>query len=732
MGLLKNRLVLGNRLRLVQQVYSNDCGIACLKMIADFYGQSKPLSQLRVLADLDQEGMSIYDLNLLAAELGFEGLPVEMNIQELYEHQNDLTFPAILHWQENHFVVLESIKSGSFTILDPALGKLSLTADEFSNHWLNETGKGRMLLLTKSLSFSKQNNTSVQSGSSLVQILQDVKRHLMPHKGMIFRAVWSMLFILLMQLLLPFIMQSFIDTGIESQNFSAAIIIMSAFIVFSSSTLILQWFQNWMLLFIGSRLRVGLLYDFINGIARLPGRFFDKNFPADLMQRFGDHIRIEAFVRDLSLRGVLVVISLLGFGVILSFYNLWLMLIFLLFSSLSTWLIIAYLPKRKMLDNQSFNLASEEQELLWEYVSHVDTVRMNRYTHKLRLNWLKYQEDHLKLDKAQLKLSMVQEGGASFINLLRDTIISLFAAYLVIQGEMSLGSLIAIQFIVAQLNVSFQHVPALISSAQDAFLSAERIENVKVFESSSDGDQSINAFNSLEVKDLSFLYKPGNNWELKGIDFSIGKDAFVAIAGVSGCGKTTLLKLLAKKYEGYNGSILLNDKNELKSIAKDSFWELTAYAQADDPVFSTSILENILMGRSLDTAWLKTCLELVEMLEFVEDLPNHVQTKLGEQGINLSLGQQQRILLARLIYTKPSLVFVDEIPNALSEAQTLRIIKKIRLALPGLTMVMCTHSKNLVYYADKVLHMHGGEVVDQGKGPELERRSLSFRNLFTE
>ena len=732
MGLLKNRWVSGNKLRLVQQVYSNDCGIACLKMIADFYGQGRPLSQLRVLADLDQEGMSIYDLKVLSADLGFEGLPVEMTIQELYEHQDDLTFPAILHWQENHFVVLESIKSGKFKILDPALGKLTLSADEFSNHWLNEINKGRMLLLTRPVSFSSKNISSNQSDNSLLQILKDVKQHLLPHKRMVVRAVWSMLFILLIQLLIPFIMQSFIDTGIESQNFSAAIIIMSAFVVFSSSTLILQWFQNWMLLFIGSRLRVGLLYEFINGIARLPGRFFDKNFPADLMQRFGDHIRIEAFIRDLSLRGALVLISLLGFGVILSFYNFWLMLIFLLFSSLSTWLIIAYLPKRKMLDNQSFNLASEEQELLWEYVSHVDTVRMNRYTQKLRLNWLNYQEDHLKLDKAQLKLSMVQEGGASFINLLRDSIISLIAAFLVIQGEMSLGSLIAIQFIVAQLNVSFQHVPALISSAQDAFLSAERIENVKVFESSFDGDQSINTFSSLEVNNLGFSYNPGNNWGLKGINVSIGKDAFVAIAGASGCGKTTLLKLLAKKYKGYKGSVLLNEKIELESIAKDSYWQLTAYAQADDPVFSRSILENILMGRELDTTWLKTCLELVEMFDFVEDLPKHLQTKLGEQGINLSLGQQQRILLARLIYAKPSLIFVDEIPNALSEAQALRIIKKIRLALPGLSVVMCTHSKNLVYYADKVLHMYAGEVVDQGKGIELERRSISFRNLFTE
>lgn len=731
MGLLKNRSGSRNKLRLVQQVYSNDCGIACLKMVADFYGQSPPLSTLRVLADLDQEGMSIYDLNILATELGFQGLPVEMNFQELFEHREQLPLPAILHWKANHFVVLKAIKSGRFIIMDPALGTLKLSGEEFASHWLNKEEKGRMLLLTKVRKSDTEKLPVVQTDSSLLQILRDVKRHLIPHKRMITRAVWSMFFILLIQLLLPFVMQSFIDSGIESQNFNAALIIMIAFIVFSLSTIVLQWFQNWMLLFIGSRLRVGMLYDFINSIAKLPSRFFDKNFPADLMQRFDDHIRIESFVRDLSLRGALVIISVIGFGAILSVYSIGLMVLFLLLSGLSTWVIIAYLPKRKMLDNQSFNIASEEQELLWEYVSNVDAVRMNGFIPSLRKNWLNYQEEHLKLDKAQLNLAMAQEGGASIINLLRDTSISLFAAYLVIKGDMTLGSLIAVQFIVAQLNVSFQHVPALISSGQDALLSAERIENVRVFESEEKATTSISNFQSMIVEGLNFSYKVGQAWQLSNLDFEFQRGDFLVIAGASGCGKTTLLKILAKKYKGYEGSVRLNDSLELAEIKTDSYWGLSNYAQADDPLFSISLLENILMGKKLDTEWLRTCLRLVEMLGFVESLPNHLQTKLGAQGINLSLGQQQRILLARLIYARPQLIFIDEIPNALSEAQTLRIMKNIRSSFDDLSIIMCTHSKNLVYLADQVLHLANGTILDKGTANELEGRSVSFRNLFT-
>ena len=732
MGILKNSLRFFSQPTLVQQVYSNDCGIACLKMVANFHNINIRLSTIRVLADIDQEGMSIYDLVELSKSLGLEGFPAEMSFDDLKEHHADIPLPCILHWRENHFVVLSSIGKNGFSILDPALGKLKLSPSEFAEHWLDQNGKGRMLLLSKSGKPEFESKSVLQDNQSSFNLLKETVKHLMPHRKLIIRAVWSMFFILFLQLLLPFLMQSFIDAGIEDQNFNAALLVMGAFIVFSASTIILQWFQNWMLLFIGARLRVGMLYDFISSIAKLPSRFFDRNFPADLMQRFGDHARIEAFVRDLSLKGVLVAISLLTFGLLLSVYHLGLMFLFLFFSVLSTSIIIAYLPKRKMLDNQSFNLASEEQELLWEYVSHVDTVRMNGYTDKLRLNWMRFQEKDLDLDKSQLKLAMFQEGGASLVNLLRDTLVSLFSAYLVINGEMTLGSLIAVQFIVAQLNVSFQYVPALISTTQDAVLSAERIEHVSIFEKRDTAKETVERFNGLVVGDLNFTYKRNEDWQLRAINLELSKGSFTAIVGPSGCGKTSLLKILAKKYYAYEGSVLVNNTVELNAINTQHYWEISAYAQADDPVFSLSILENVIMGNTLDLGWLKVCLETVEMLAFVNKLSKGLHTKLGEQGINLSLGQQQRILLARLMYSKPQLVFIDEIPNALSEAQSVRIIKRIRVQLEHLTIVLCTHTRSLVYAADIAVLMHEGAIVDQGPAKELESDSLAFRSLFVE
>jgi ATP-binding cassette subfamily B protein len=730
---LGERVRLGKRVKLVQQVYSNDCGIACLKMVSDFYGADIPLSFIRVLADPDQEGMSMYELLELAKEINLDGFPAEMTFDDFKNHYSDIPMPCILHWESNHFVVLSSIDSKGFSILDPALGKMRLSAKEFEKHWIDASGKGRLLLLHS----SKENRVSNAFDKRSIKansfsLSTAILKHLIPNKALVVRAVWSMLFILCIQLILPILMQAFIDMGIESQNFNAALIVMAAFVVLSASTLILQWFQNWMLLYIGSRLRVGLLYDFINSISKLPSSFFDKNFPADLMQRFGDHERIETFIRELSLKGFLVAISLLAFGLVLCFYQWLLMLVFLGFSILSTWIIIAFLPKRKMLDNQSFNISAEEQELMWEYVSNVDTVRMNGFTDELRNNWMQYQEKHLDIDKFQLKLSMYQEGGAATINLLRDTAISLIAAYLVIQGEMTLGSLIAVQFIVAQLNVSFQHVPALISTAQDAILSSERIETVRVFEERNLEPDIISDFQNMSLEGLNFAYKRTKDLQLRDINLVINKGDTLAIVGVSGCGKTSLLKILGKKYRDYDGKIVLNRSSELKKVDTSSFWQICSYTQADDPMFSISILDNIIMGNPLDMSWLKTCLDIVEMSEFVENLANGISTKLGPQGINLSLGQQQRILLARLIYAKPKLILIDEIPNALSEAQALRIMNRIKNAIEELTIVLCTHSRKLVELADHVLVLHDGAIVDQGKVEELDTRSLAFKSLFKE
>lgn len=718
-----------NKLKLVEQVFSNDCGLACLAMLGNYHGVPLQLSSLRKEAHLDQMGMSLFDLSQLARANQLEPMALQMSLEDLLDQDAKLVMPAILHWEEHHFVVLAQLTKSHVWLYDPKLGKQRIPIDSFKEKWYGRGNNRGSLLLVQYNGQHASEHTIRQTG--LNGLIDLIKQHLAPNKMVLLNLVWSILLLLGIQLILPFLMQSFIDLGVEHNDMGTVGLVMTGFLVFSISSLVLQWFQNWILLFVGTRLKVGMVHDFIASISKLSTNFLEHNFPADLMQRFGDHIRIETFLRELSIKGVLMVAGLLGFGIILCIYQPILMLIFMVFSLISTGIIIVQLPKRKLLDTASFNLSAHEQEMIWEYVSHVESVKRSAQLSTLQEKWMEIQAEHLSLDKKQLLLGVRQHGVAEAIQVLRDVIVTVIAAQFVIEGSLSLGSLVAIQFIAAQLNVSFQHVPALISSGQDAWISMERIEAVRDLSEATNIGQDITAIEAIQVRDLNFDYG-ASSFGLNNISLDLNKGKILALAGVSGSGKTSLLKLLAKKYENYSGHILINKHLALSAIKSSSYWSKVAYAHADEPIFSMSLVDNICFGNGVDIDWVKSCLQMTELIAWVEHLPKGLQTPLGAQGINLSLGQHQRIILARMIYAKPEVLLLDEIPNALSDAQTIRILAQIKTVFPDIQICMSTHDRQLLKWSDEVIFLHEGQQVDTGPFDQLFQSSIPFRNLFSE
>ena len=720
-----------NNVRLVQQVFTNDCGLACIKMVAAYHKLDVSLSELRVLANPDQQGLSMFDLVRLSRQIGLESIAVQLPLDGEGTCLADAPLPCILHWDKKHFVVLEKINGNHMHIVDPALGKVRLEKNVFAESWVVEKGFGKALICTPAADdIFKKASTRTGNGPVEHPLLERIKVHLKPHRSLLFKAFMSLFVLMLIQLTLPFLMQLFVDKGIEGQNIGFAGAALIGFFALSLSSIVFQWLQSWMLLYIGIRLDVGLMRDFMRGVLLLPTSFLDRNYPADLIQRFADHSRIESFVKEISIQAVFTFLSLLCFGLVLFVYHPGLLLLFLFLSGLGILLILRYLPKRKMLDNKMYELSANEQELLWEFVGHVDTVRMQGFQHRLDEHWMDIQYKGLNYSKEQLSLSMKQFGGASVINLVRDVSVSFFSAYLVINGEMTLGSLIAVQFIVGQLNASFQRIPEMISSAQDAFLSMERIESIGDFQSVKGGVSLDKPVERISVSDLSFKYKEEGTAQLKDLNFNLEGGSFVCIVGPSGCGKSSLLKIIAGLYEGAKGRIQLNGEQDISELNKKSYWSAISYSRSEDALLSFSLLENITMGKVLDQEWLTVCLQVTELVDLINELPQQVETPLGPQGVNLSMGQRQRILLARALYRKPSLLLLDEIPSALSEAQSIRIMENIRTLLPNTIIVLCSHSKCLVDLSDKVFLLNKGELVAEGNADKLYEELLVYRQLF--
>ena len=708
-----------------------DCGPTCLRMIAKHYGRSFSLQSLRDLTYADREGVSLLGISYAAENVGFHTLSAKVNIQYVIK---ELPLPLIAHWKQNHFIVVYKATKKFIYVADPGFGKMKLTHEEFEKGWASDIKggekKGIVLLMEPTPEFHHTDDEKIdKKGFSFLF------SYILKYKKLVVQLVLGLLIASILQLIFPFLTQSIVDFGINNDDIKFINLILIAQLTLFISQTSVGFIRSWILLHIGARVNISLISDFLLKLMRLPIRFFDTKMMGDLMQRINDHYRIETFLTSTSLNTAFSIFSLIIFGIVLLFYNTTIFFVFLVGSILYVAWILLFLNKRRVLDFKSFEQRAKNQDKLIQLIQGMQEIKLHNAEKLQRWEWERIQASLYKVNIKVLALNQYQQAGSSFINELKNIIISFLAAKAVIAGDMSLGSMLAIQYIIGQLNGPLSQVITFITATQDAKISLERLGEIHEKddeENINDGKIDILPENkSLTFKDVNFRYgSPTSPLVLKNINLVIPEGKVTAIVGASGSGKTTLLKLLLKFYPPSEGDIRLGDIS-LENIRNHTWRERAGAVMQDGFIFSDTIANNIALGEEkVDKTRLMKAVKVANIQPFIEQLPLGYNTKVGDQGIGMSGGQMQRLMIARAIYKSPEYLFFDEATSSLDANNEKEIMGKLEAFFEGRTVVVVAHRLSTVQSADQIIVLDQGEIIEKGSHEELAIKKGAYYRLI--
>ncbi len=714
---------------------SIDCGPACLKMIATSYGKNYSIHYLRKISYLNRQGVSIFNLGKAAETLGFKTLIGELSVNYLVEKA---TLPSILFWDKDHFVVLYKIskKRGKvfFYIADPGRGKVRLDEETFKSYWIGEGKKGFALFIEPTPAFYAMNEVdSIKNKKSPIQFLS---HYFLTFRKNYIQVVISMALAVLISLLFPFLTQSIVDFGVDRKdmNFIALILLFQLFIFVTG--VISDIIRSQLLTHISARINISILADYLTKMMRLPMKFFESKMPGDLVQRMQDHRIIEDFITTTLLTTIFTLINLLVFSGVLFYYNKLIFAIFLIGSCLSVSWTLLFMKRRRALNYWRFRELSNANDKLFEMVNNMPEIKVNRFEKFKQWEWQEVQVKLFKVDVSTLSLDQFQRIGADFFDQVRTILIMFFAASSVVHGEFTLGAMLAISYVVGQLNVSIKELVRFINNFQGTVIALERMnevytEPIEERESQLTEESTIQrGFRGLEFRNLSFGYMgPHHDKVLKNIDLKIPEGKITAIVGSSGSGKTTMLKLLLKFYAPDGGEIILNGRN-LESYSSEWWRDKCGTVMQEGHIFSDTIKRNVVMSdESNDNARLVNSVEAACIGDFILELPLHFDTKIGDAGLGMSTGQKQRILIARAIYKNPEFLFFDEATSSLDAQNERTIMENLDKFFVGKTVIIIAHRLSTVRNADQIVVLNKGEIVEIGNHDELVRLRGFYYNL---
>jgi len=712
-----------------KQLDSMDCGPSCLRMVAKAHGKSFTLPFLREKCYIDKAGVSLKGISEAAEILGLRTLAVRVPTLGKKDQPSlkEAQVPVILHWNQNHFVVLYRISQSHVWIADPADGKHKLTIEEFEKSWCVGDNKGIALLLEPTQRFYR-NEYSESENKGFSFLFQYLK----PNRKLMFQLLIGLFLGTLFQLIFPFLTQSLVDIGIDTKNLNFIYIVLAGQLALFLGSTMVRFIQSWILLHISVRINVNLIADFLIKLMHLPLGFFDSKNTGDLLQRIGDHRRIESFLTNSSLGVLLSITNLLVFGIVLATYSTTIFLIFLCSSILYVGWIFVFLKMRKEVDYKAFQQLSDNKDSLIEIIQGMPEIKLQGSQLKRRWKWAGIQAKLFRTQMKALSISQYQDAGALSINQLKDIIITFFAAKLVLEGSMTLGMMLAIQYIIGQLNAPLQQLIGFIRAAQDAKISLERLseihgtQNEELIE-----DQRINEVpaGNIEIKNLTFQYTPISEEVLKDINLTIPRGKTTAIVGTSGSGKTTLIKLLLGFYEAKKGTIEIGGQ-DLNSIYKKIWRQQCGVVMQEGFVFSDSIANNIAESDDkTNIAKVITAAVQANIMEYIHGLPQGMSTMIGEKGNGLSQGQKQRLFIARAIYKNPEFLFFDEATNALDANNERIIMKNLKAFLKDKTAIVVAHRLSTVKKADQIVVLEHGRIVEVGKHKQLVKLKGKYYEL---
>ena len=717
-----------------QQLDAMDCGPSCLRMIAKHYGKNYSLQTLRDKSYITREGVSMLGISDAAEAIGFRSMGVRITFEQLL---TEAPLPCIAHWKQNHFVVVYKIsqKKGktSVHVADPARGLITFTKDEFVSGWENtrEGGedKGLCLLLETTPDF--YNSDDEKPNKSGFKFLFS---YLRPYKKLITQLFLGLILGSLLQLIFPFLTQSIVDKGINNQDLSFVTLIIIAQLVLIFSRTIVEFIRSWILLHLGTRINISLISDFLTKLMKLPVSFFDTKMTGDLIQRIGDHHRIENFLTSSTLNILFSFVNLIIFGIVLLIYSVNIFLIFLLGSILYTLWVYIFMKKRRELDNRRFAQLSSNQSNVIQLITGMQEIKLNNCEKQKRWEWESIQAKLFKVNMASLSLSQYQQAGGVFINEIKNIAITFLAAKSVIDGQMTLGMMLAVQYIIGQLNSPITQMIGFLQSTQDAKISLERLGEIHNRENEeSDETPKISILpenRQLNIDSVSFQYEgPHSPFVLDNIEMNIPEKKITAIVGTSGSGKTTLIKLLLGFYEPQKGKIKLGDIY-LNNISNRMWRDKCGVVMQDGFIFSDSIASNIAVSDEFpDREKLLNAVKVANIQEFIESLPLGYNTKIGQNGVGLSQGQKQRILIARAVYKNPEFIFLDEATNALDANNERVIMENLDQFFKGKTVVVVAHRLSTVKNADQIVVLEKGKIIEKGTHTELTKKKGAYYEL---
>jgi ATP-binding cassette subfamily B protein len=707
-----------------------DCGPTCLKMIAGYHGKLYPLQQLRRLCKITRQGVSLAGIMEAAEEIGLKTLSTELPVSLLIQKAPT---PCILHWDKHHFVVLSEISDSHAMVADPAIGKIiRYKRDLFEAHWISEplSLRGRALFLEPDETFYGKKVPEEKQVSlwALWPYLKDKHAQFIP-------VIITVLIASACSLVIPLLTQSIFDKGIKSSRLPLVwMICIGQLMLFlgrmSSDFIRARWLYK-----IGAAISLQLLQVFLFKLTSLPLSFFDNRNAADNMQRVNDNIRIEDFLTNWVITLLIALITLLVLGGVLCYYNFW---IFLLFSSCSivgVWWAGSFKSRRYTLDQQKFRIMSASQQILLEIFSAMQEIKLTGSEQEKKNHWQALQQQSISLKLESLRLDQWMQGAGSFINEIKNILITGLAATLVIEGDMTIGSMLAVTYICGQLNMPVLQLAEFMRTSQNALFSLQRMDEVNQ-EPVEDAEETIEllpeqiAYTNIRLENLSFQYGLRSApFVLKNIDLTLPAGKVTAIVGMSGSGKTTLLKLLLKFYNPVEGNILLGDV-QLKDVSARWWRRQCGVVMQDGYVFMDTVANNVFAGAGVkDQDRLYEACRLANIHDFFMALPFGYNTIVGRDGYGLSEGQIQRLLIARLIYKNPSFIFLDEATNSLDAHNEKTIIDNLNHFFPGKTVVVVAHRLSTVRHADQIIVLDKGILIECGDHETLIAQQGAYYHL---
>jgi ATP-binding cassette, subfamily B, bacterial len=714
----------------VKQYDAMDCGPACLKMVAGFYKKSFSIDYLRKKCYITRSGVSFLGLSEAADSLGFRTLGVKIPFEMLEEK---VTMPCIVHWQQKHFVVVYKIKDKNVWVADPATGLVRYTREEFEKNWINTIADGKksgLALLIEPTPALYEIEDHQKKGNGFKFLL----KYFRLYRRYLGQLIIGLLIGSCILLIIPFLTQSIVDIGLNNNDIGFIYLILFAQLALVIGRLSVEFIRSWLLLHIGSRVNVAIISGFLQKLMALPVAFFDTKLTGDILQRIDDNNRIEEFLTSASLSILFSFFNIIVFGIVLAIFSLKILALFFAGTVLYILWVSLFMKSRARIDNLRFKEMAASVSKLISIINGMQEIKLTQSELSKRWDWEQHQATLFGLKVRGLRLIQYQSAGATLVNELMNILITIIAATGVLKGDLTLGMMLAVQFIIGQMNVPVNQIIGFFRMSQDAKMSLDRLAEVhNMQDEEPDSENKVRRLpenRNITIRNLSYQYEgPRSPFALKNADLSIEENKVTAIVGVSGSGKTTLLKMLLGFYQPVTGEILVGETG-LSNISLRLWREKVGAVMQDGFLFPDTIAGNIAPGsEAVDETMLIKAAETANIRGFIESLPLGFNTKIGSDGHGLSEGQKQRLLIARVIYKNPEILVFDEATNSLDANTEKVIVENLADFFTSKTVIIVAHRLSTVRNADKIVVLDSGQIVETGNHKSLIEKRGAYYNL---